>query len=398
MPAVPVLKKTESPASAGDAASEPVAQRFVGMEYQMLRSKIEMTDAEGEQPDGWKPIADGDNLEVMTTEFFTDRGRFEHVLTEMADLAGRVAGASPGETIEAGNKLIRINEKDDSGQPQVNFDSSLQAFGAQMQGILEAMKGTDYLGADNPGFGWEPGKTGEQVDHLVEFFRNAETHLPDDEITDAFKPIFKDEPISPPIISSVRSYVLLRYSQHYQDGKDRGLTKDVPFLVKTDSKSLRDYIVEQMSAHVFDDSTMIMMDDLVDRGMAELEAKFRDAERAYRDLYDMPVPSRQLPEKDDGSDSSDDDRSSDRESDSSGEGTGVTERKDDSSDDADEAPEEKLTGVLIELRRVSILPHTKWVEFGLDAYDRLNELFQPDMRPGADPAESAESDDDDFGF
>lgn len=365
----------DTPASIEAAAhGDAVIQRDIGYEYQMLRSQVEIENISGGGAIvGWAPTKDGDNLELKT-EVLEQEREVESVVKQMAAVGRRVADSYEGEEIDIGNKRITVHQKDDSAQPQVNFDLPARAMGGPFAGTLETLVQEKYFDAAVPGFGWQKEATRQQMGVLRQAIANAGANLPNQLLIDAYYGAPKDVASWPEeLYQDLRAVILLNFTQHYQTARKLGgLLKDVPLLSKTDPAELVDAIVsgiEEAEGNYLDpftieDKVNKLISDQVAALMANTnlgvqartEAQQRIAQNEGR-LYDWA----QKPSK------------------------GVV---------PEEA--EPLSGLLLELRRVPVLLVDKWVEFALGAFRRLSRLFHP-AEPESSSSGSEEASDDDAG-
>lgn len=352
-----------APASVASASSGKTIQRFIGFEFQMLSSDVSLDEIEdGAAHAKWAPTEDGKNLEMKTTKILTELDEVTQVVGEISALGARMAAARPNDVIQSGDQNITVKTPDRTAQPQVNFDMRLDSLGDNIAdnvggNTMDRLLGAGMFGADNPAFGWNPAKTGDQIRVLLAAFSNVENAVQDPEI---LKNVFGKGPSTPyPVTFSneFRGYLMAMFSQRYQTGaKDAlGLIKDVPFLIKTDLNQIRAYIVDQVAACYDKPDKKVIGDGLdkltekflrkisieagVDAKVAEKGAKVMAEYRG--NLYDFPINP-----------------SSDQDS--------------------------IYKGILIELRRAPIIPYTDWTAFAVQSFQLVGNLFEPKLEDDGD--------------
>ncbi len=169
------FKNSLRPALQSSSPDSPeVVQRKVGFEFQMLQSQVELKnngrDAEILQnwrnnQAGWHIEKDGLNLEFVTRPMNTlEEGAA--VMGEITAVADLVAATPRGVSVSNGQphpKTIRVLESDTGGQPQVNADISLSNFldaSDSPQIKPDAPHHRDYFAADRPRYLWRPDENG----------------------------------------------------------------------------------------------------------------------------------------------------------------------------------------------------------------------------------------------
>ena len=349
-----------------NTSSNSVVQRFIGLEFQMLKSHIAMEEISGGgELNGWVPSDDGSgeqrNLELETTEFFTDESKLARTVTEMAALGKRVADSFEGEKIDIGNYRITVFRKDNSGQPQVTFDLALSSIGPDLAGKSAELMGQGYFGVDIPGFGWSSEKTSVEMKVMIDFLSRTEELIPDKLIDTDYKKLQTEDKWSSALYSKIRSYLAARFTQNYQSDKQTGgLTKDVHLLLKTDTKSLEDSITKDiLDCDLFNEQFVFDVEDIFSSASNVLLVKIGNPfdvktkpQDMHPNLYETPRAAKV------------------------------------SKDDKDEL------GAVLELRRVPIKNVSEWVPFAIDAFQRLNNLFNPKFDDDDSSSSSSESDDD----
>ncbi|WP_316815167.1 DUF4157 domain-containing protein [Pedobacter nyackensis] len=347
--------------------SNSVVQRFIGLEFQMLRSDITLEELQGgDELNGWELSDDGSgakrNLEMETTEFFTDESELTRTVTEMATLGKRVEDSTKGDVIDIGNHRITVKENDNSGQPQVTFDLALSSFGPDLASKSEELMGKGYFDADMPGFGWSKEKTSKDIKKMISFLAKTEEFIPDKVINSQYGKIKNGNIWPSELYAKIRAYLAARFTQNYQSDKKEGggLTKDVHLLLKTDTKSLVDSIIDDIARHDqssgghligAEDYFLKQSNSLLETigNMFGVKTKAGDM---HTNLYDDPRAAR-----------------------------------------VSQYDKNKL-GAVLELRRVPVKNVSEWVPFAIDAFTQLNDLFNPKFDDDDSSSSSSESDDD----
>lgn len=375
-------------AGANGTGGTPVVQRFVGFEFQMLNSRIEMEELTGGGAlNKWKPIQDGENLEMMTTESLETESDVRKVVTEMTALGRRVRDSYTGEQIDIGNERIIVNRGDDSAQPQVNFDLPLAAMGGGFEQTLGGLIGGGYFDIDNFGYGWSRLKSNEQMTAVYRAVESAGGILTDDVILRAFYGeqsstlnLGSSHKWPAKLFEDIRGYVVLEFSQRLQIEKKPGLTKDVPLLNKTDFGALRSNIADMISEAEMSASMpeTEKVEGMLKKLIPYFESKVGAKLGAWMgtNLYEHahePLLSKVEQEEE-----------AEEEELEVGKPKLESEEEEDEEEEEPVKSEETRQGVLIELRRVPVKPINDWVPFALDAFQRVSHLFKPEKGEGED--------------
>jgi DNA-binding transcriptional regulator of glucitol operon len=322
-----------------------IVQRSIGFEFQMLSSKVEISNVtNGQSHDKWVPTLDGENLEIKTTILNTE-DEVEQVVNEIQKLGDQVSKSNPDDIIYSRDKSIKILTNDDSAQPQVNFDLGLNSLGDNIinsigEKTLSTLLRENMFDADGV-FGWSKDKTHVQINELLSQFAKIEENINNQKIlSDVFgKGPRTRFPIT--FCDEFRGYILAIYSQQYQ-ATPGGLIKDIPFLIKTNLNEIKKHIVGQI-AECYNEPNCIQ----IETGLDKLTDKYIKT----IDKRSFPYGKNQI-DKNNGS-------------------------LHDCPTDLSSDEEEIYRGILIELRRIPITHYSKWVDFAKKSFKMVGQLFNP---------------------
>jgi hypothetical protein len=254
---------TSSPVSPGSAL--PV-QRKVGFEFQMLDSDIELKDRNknvnkvtwaGKQ--GWHLEMDGKNAEFVVKPVETPDQAVRQV-AEVAQVADLIKSKGRyKDTGAADNKArtLDVLEPDTQGQPQVNADVGLDSFLAGTKGYVarDAAASQPYFGVERAAFKWNPTTTNAMMDR-VDAIKTRMRAFSDDDLLDHLQhgigstvPVAfaKDGELAKAVKLS-RSYCVLEASIRETAPTNKGLTKDMPVLPKTNLKDIEKEILALLAS------------------------------------------------------------------------------------------------------------------------------------------------------
>lgn len=339
-----------------------VVQRAVGFEFQMLNSKVDLQrqGAKGfnstqklawRDEEDWHIERDGDNIEFVLAPV-KDAKAAHTVVSKVAKVGATIGKA--GTKADGGKSRIVVETPDTGGQPQVNADIGLDQFIAGSPGFgADDKANKTYFGAESKEFSWSYEQTKTMMGRIGLIKAKMATYSRDD-LLDHLQLAVDDEniPVSfargtelDQVLKLMRAYCVLEASILSTAPASKGLTKDMPMLPKTNIASMEAAMQTLLREGLRQDAQHRVNAEKIN-GMRLREffpriiAELRQASGANRegsDFYETTRRSRHV--------------------------YGVKDPK--------EVNADRGYSLLMEYRRVPVLPVEKWVDFAEKAATAL---------------------------
>ncbi|MGY4829197.1 hypothetical protein ACVNIS_11510 [Sphaerotilaceae bacterium SBD11-9] len=227
-----------------------VLQRKVGFEFQMLDSEILLRD-KGQDTrkltwnglNTWHVEKDGENAEFVVKPL-TTAGEAQTRVQQVVDLANKVRSKGIyADGTQAHNKVrvMDVKKVDTQGQPQINTDVRLATFLGGTTGYAAGnmVASARYFGANYPRFNWSPGRTQGSMDK-VEVIKATMRGYSDANVQAALQTgvgatvnlAATEAGKLTKAVELSRAYCVLQASTRETAPLERGLTKDMPVLPK----------------------------------------------------------------------------------------------------------------------------------------------------------------------
>lgn len=276
----------------------PTRDARVGIEFQMLDSKVEVLEkpegdddkkAEEEDDDdaggfafdrsgplqdylaaaggvdekiqvthfgrnGWTVVADGENLEFVTAPFQAISD-LHGVVGEIQQVALRIAASKVPRKFLIGDAVVHVKVAGTSAQPQINPDIPLDALPRLIGAVLDDKQMKEELfGAHGP-FGWDKAKTLEELEHVRAAAQGIESKLPDQDLISTLGVSGEKDVLAAHLKTTRGMLLVLAQAVIHKGFYPRQLSKDQPILLKTDMARtwralLRDKIVTKVKPGV----------------------------------------------------------------------------------------------------------------------------------------------------
>lgn len=238
------------------ASSTAPRQRKVGFEFQMLASDVTLYNKNDEveklhwnNEQAWHIVRDGANIEFVTKPVDTPeqaKGVVEQISSVAAQVARKVEFKDNPSAANNKARRIKVNTPDTSGQPQVNVDVSLPKFIARTKGYTpnDARANAKYFGATGT-FNWTQPQT-EAMLGRGDAIRTAMGQFSDTRLLSyLYKATGNKYHVGNAnaadrdrVLEALKAYCILQATILETAPANKGLTKDMPVLPKTDLNSL----------------------------------------------------------------------------------------------------------------------------------------------------------------
>lgn len=316
--------EAERPGQSGVAVqqSDVAIQRKVGFEFQMLASEVELfkknenlglnVPLHWNNKQTWRMEKDGYNNIEFVMQPVDDPNVAAARVREIVDVAKKIKskGTYVQDTGKAYNQTnrIKVNTPDTQGQPQINADISPDNLAGGQLGFDTANDTTTkvYFGAEYSGrWNWSYGQTKTQLVRIERIRSKMATFTAQDvlaqvqaQLGDTVSVADADATTLQAVERLVRSYCILEAL--IRETSSKSLTKDIPFLPKTNMSSLESEILARMkrglkASNNYEDEVLdaLMLNDK----FASVIAALREASgsgKGDEDIWDTEDPERRF--------------------------------------------------------------------------------------------------------